>query len=301
LTYGVSRAPALLDRTWGSPRELAAQGTSPVTPLPTMAGVPSEPPQESAPLELAPTWKDAPRAAGPALAMRTNADDAKVELTIAESAPPQREEHAGRPDRRAERSVRREMPSLNAQEERGAPSTWPIVPPPTPAMPERDRVAMRWTLDDLFGVPGEGDTERHGSRREPAEHGAPSPPAASRAALVAAGSRISTCESVLASATDEIDMTQGRGAPDVSRDTYAAILEKGSYLSACSVAGGTVVEICAAVQHGRTVGVTVVSRPSDARMNACVRGAVASLAFPANARLDVTRTRFDAVRNPRGP
>jgi hypothetical protein len=162
-------------------------------------------------------------------------------------------------------------------------------------MPERDHVAMRSTLDDLFSVPGEDDTEPLRSRQKPSEHGVPSPPAASRASAVTADSRISTCESVLASSTDEIDMTRGRGAPNVSRDTYAAILERGSYFSACSVPAGIAVEICAAVRNGRAVGVTVISRPLDARVNACIRGRVASLPFPANARLDVTRTRFDAL------
>jgi DNA-binding PadR family transcriptional regulator len=48
------------------------------------------------------------------------------------------------------------------------------------------------------------------------------------------------------------------------------------------------------VRDGRAVGITVVTRPGDARVRACVRNAVAALPFPKSPRLDVTRTRFDA-------
>jgi hypothetical protein len=50
------------------------------------------------------------------------------------------------------------------------------------------------------------------------------------------------------------------------------------------------------VKDGRAVGITVVSNPGSPELNACVRRAVTSLAFPENSRLDVTHTRFDAVR-----
>jgi hypothetical protein len=106
---------------------------------------------------------------------------------------------------------------------------------------------------------------------------------------------------VIATASDEIDLTASRGAPDVSRDAYAAILENGAYLSACSIPDGTTLDICAAVREGHAIGVTVASRPPDARVSACVRGVVGSLTFPVNRRLDVTRTRFDAVRARRSP
>jgi hypothetical protein len=53
-------------------------------------------------------------------------------------------------------------------------------------------------------------------------------------------------------------------------------------------------EVCAAVRDGRAVGITVVTRPADARVRACVRNAVAALPFPKSPRLDITRTRFDA-------
>lgn len=109
-------------------------------------------------------------------------------------------------------------------------------------------------------------------------------------------SALPSCESVLATAKDEMDLTAARGVPDLSRDAYADVLENGAYLSPCAIPERTALDICAAVQRGRAVGVTVVTRPEDGRVNACVRGAVASLGFPTNPRLDVTRTRFEAVR-----
>jgi hypothetical protein len=42
--------------------------------------------------------------------------------------------------------------------------------------------------------------------------------------------------------------------------------------------------------------VTVTTKPRDASVSACVRRAVTRLSFPTNPRLDVTRTRFDALR-----
>jgi hypothetical protein len=87
------------------------------------------------------------------------------------------------------------------------------------------------------------------------------------------------------------------GAPaDITREAYASILQNGRYLSACSIPDRTVFEICAAVKDGRAVGITIVSSPASPELNACVRKAVARLKFPQNSRLDVTHTRFDAVR-----
>ncbi len=43
------------------------------------------------------------------------------------------------------------------------------------------------------------------------------------------------------------------------------------------------------------MGVTVVTNPPSAALEACVRGRVAGLTFPSSERLDVTHTRFDAA------
>jgi hypothetical protein len=104
-----------------------------------------------------------------------------------------------------------------------------------------------------------------------------------------------SCEAVLASSTQELDMTASRAAPDLSRDALAGVLENGAYLAACAIPDTTALDVCVAVQEGRVKGASVVSRPADPAINACVKRAVASLRFPYSARFDVTRTRFEAL------
>jgi hypothetical protein len=125
------------------------------------------------------------------------------------------------------------------------------------------------------------------------------PPPATRAdearidARAAGG--LPSCETAASSASETIDLgsTPGaRGAPDITRDAFARILENGSYLSRCAIPASVAVDVCAAVQEGKVVGITVSTQPRSAAVNACVRRAVAGLRFPRNAHLDVTRTHF---------
>jgi hypothetical protein len=80
--------------------------------------------------------------------------------------------------------------------------------------------------------------------------------------------------------------------PDLTAGSYGAVLNRGTYLNACGVPPSTEVNICAAVQNGRAVGVTVTTRPTNAGINSCIAGAVRGLSFPAHPRLDVSRTTF---------
>lgn len=105
-----------------------------------------------------------------------------------------------------------------------------------------------------------------------------------------------SCESAADTANQIVDLGAGRGAPDLTRDAFAAVLENGSYLRSCAIPARTALEVCAAVQDGKVVGITVTSAPRDPAINACVRRAVAGLRFPRNSRLDVTRTRFEPAR-----
>ncbi|HET9953363.1 MAG TPA: hypothetical protein VFQ61_02605 [Polyangiaceae bacterium] len=105
-----------------------------------------------------------------------------------------------------------------------------------------------------------------------------------------------SCESAAASANQKIDLRSTRGAPDLTRGAFASVLENGAYFSHCGLGARTALEICAAVQDGKVVGVSVSTEPRSATVNACVRRAVAGLRFPRNAQLDVTRTRFEAER-----
>jgi hypothetical protein len=281
LTYGVSRAPSILSSddasnehlTLGNetvvpaapPVRAAGEGSAPVrTELPRSARPLSAPLS----LELAPSQPETPPISEPSRMPTVR--------TKRERAPELPEEHHTRDDLRRSRASRR------SSEDAGDDALPRSSPEDTPVRLSRDDMVFRSSRDDTFS---------RGARDDVA-------PQASRAALTPA-STVSSCESVLAAASDEMDLTAARGVPDLSRDAYAAILENGAYLSACSIPDGTALEICAAVREGRAIGVTVVTRPSDARVRACVRGVVASLAFPSNPRLDVTRTRFDAVRTRR--
>jgi hypothetical protein len=105
-----------------------------------------------------------------------------------------------------------------------------------------------------------------------------------------------SCESARASANETIEVGAARGAPDVTRDAFASVLEDGSYLNQCAVPARTALDICAAVQEGKVVGLTVSSEPRSPAINACVRRAVTGLRFPHSVRLDVTRTRFAPSR-----
>jgi hypothetical protein len=105
-----------------------------------------------------------------------------------------------------------------------------------------------------------------------------------------------SCEAAVARNNEQLTLGGPRGPTDISREQYAGILQNGNYLGACSPPERTVVEICAAIRDGQAVGITVVSNPPNSSLNACVRSAVSRLKFPVNPRLDVTHTRFDAVR-----
>jgi hypothetical protein len=80
--------------------------------------------------------------------------------------------------------------------------------------------------------------------------------------------------------------------PDLSAGAYGAVLNRGGYLNSCGVPSNMEVNICAAVQNGRAVGVTVSTRPHNSGVASCIAGAVRGLGFPAHPRLDVTRTTF---------
>ncbi len=155
------------------------------------------------------------------------------------------------------------------------------------ARPEpREHAADGPRIDSLF----EKSSERPGAARD-------APPPAPPESDPDASPVLSSCEAAIARNNEQVTIGGPRGAADVSREAYASILQNGRYLASCSIPEHSVFEICAAVKNGRAVGITVVSSPANASVNACVRSAVAHLKFPQNQRLDVTHTRFDAVKN----
>jgi hypothetical protein len=117
----------------------------------------------------------------------------------------------------------------------------------------------------------------------------PSPPAAPPSAPLEAGA---SCEGAIARYSEEINLERPGSTPDISAETYAGLLNNGSYFAHCGIPAHVRVNICAAVQRGRAIGVTVRTNPTQREGERCVRSAVRRLRFPYHPKLDVTRTEF---------
>lgn len=184
--------------------------------------------------------------------------------------------------------ARPEPPPVFRAEPRPEPRA-PEPPPPrmtlrsseaarTPSEPSPPRTDTRTQSSETASLPREAPRER--PREQPA----------------APATSLPSCEAAAASADETLDLRGAPSAPDLPREAFAAVLDNGAYLAACALPPRTTVEICAAVQDGKVVGVSASTEPRSPALNACVRRAVAALRFPRSARLDVTRTRFDAAR-----
>jgi eukaryotic-like serine/threonine-protein kinase len=116
--------------------------------------------------------------------------------------------------------------------------------------------------------------------------------AASRPGPMTGGSSDgTTCEQAREQYTEEINV--GTSAPaDLKADDFAAVLNNGSYLNPCDVPTTSKVRICAAVQNGHAVGVTVLLDPPSPDLEICVAGQVRQLAFPAGAKMDFVNVNF---------
>jgi len=77
-----------------------------------------------------------------------------------------------------------------------------------------------------------------------------------------------------------------------SAGQYGAVLNRGTYFARCKVPAATKLSICAAIQNGKAVGVTVETVPYQPKVAECVAQSVLSLKFPSRPRLDVTKTKF---------
>jgi hypothetical protein len=148
----------------------------------------------------------------------------------------------------------------------------------------RERAADGPRIDSLFERADEPPTKAP-------TNDTPAPPESAPAPVA-----VSSCEAAMARNNEQLTIGAARGPADITREAYASILQNGRYLAACSIPDRTVFEVCAAVKDGRAVGITITSSPPSPTLNACVRNAVARLKFPQNSRLDVTHTRFDAVK-----
>ncbi|HTA92176.1 MAG TPA: hypothetical protein VK745_21500 [Polyangiaceae bacterium] len=101
-----------------------------------------------------------------------------------------------------------------------------------------------------------------------------------------------SCEAAQASYVEEMNVGGPRGQADITGGQYAAIPNRGSYFAHCGVSDSAKISICAAVQNGRAVGVTVVLNPRNRGAEGCIAAGVRGLSFPSNPKLDVTHTNF---------
>lgn len=102
-----------------------------------------------------------------------------------------------------------------------------------------------------------------------------------------------SCEAAQNSYVQEMKMGE-KGQADLTRGQFASVLNTGSYLNGCGVPDSMSVNICAAVQNGRAVGVTVTTTPRNGGVSSCISRRIRGLRFPSNPKLDVARTTFAA-------
>ena len=119
------------------------------------------------------------------------------------------------------------------------------------------------------------------------------PPSRAREAETArASGSLPSCEAAAAAASQDLDFASSDRTADLPSSAIAGVLENGAWLSSCEVPTSTSLDVCVAIKGGRVTAATVVSRPADARLNACVKQRAAALQFPYSARVDIARTRF---------
>ena len=100
-----------------------------------------------------------------------------------------------------------------------------------------------------------------------------------------------TCEQARESYVEEVNVG-ARGQSDLSADDFAAVLNRGTYLEPCAVPTNSKLRICAAVQNGQAVGVTVAAEPSASDIEICIAKEVRKLAFPSHVKMDIVNVQF---------
>jgi hypothetical protein len=147
----------------------------------------------------------------------------------------------------------------------------------------RDRVAIQG--DESTSVETDGSLNIKGKKGKGRRRGSGS---AGGIPTVSSGQ---SCEAAM-DAYNEMKVMGEEGQADLTAGQYGRVLNGGSYFSQCGVPLSMTVNICAAVQNGRAVGVTVSTQPNDPKKEGCIASAVRGLSFPSHPKLDVTRTRF---------
>jgi len=106
------------------------------------------------------------------------------------------------------------------------------------------------------------------------------------------GSPPTTCEGAVA--VHRAGVVQGRhlGPARVTAGRHQAELDNGSYLATCGVPEDMAITVCAAIQRGRALGVTVHTTPTRPTVQRCIADAVRKVEFTSEAQLDVTKSHF---------
>jgi DNA-directed RNA polymerase subunit RPC12/RpoP len=99
-----------------------------------------------------------------------------------------------------------------------------------------------------------------------------------------------SCEKALAN-------YQANRDPDIEFEpvpdgVFGEVLRNVDYRELCKLPAETSVQVCAAIQRGRAVGVTVTTEPSDPILERCLGVHVRALHFPSYPALQVARTTF---------
>jgi eukaryotic-like serine/threonine-protein kinase len=101
-----------------------------------------------------------------------------------------------------------------------------------------------------------------------------------------------SCEQARARYIEEISIGGPKGQADLTANQFGSVLNNGSYITGCGTPGSMHVNVCAAVQNGRAVGVTVTTEPPNPGVAGCISNAVRRMGFPSNPKLDIATTRF---------
>lgn len=101
-----------------------------------------------------------------------------------------------------------------------------------------------------------------------------------------------SCESAQNAYVEEMKIGAKGGQADLTAGHFQAVLGNGAYLNSCGVPDSMGVNVCAAVQNGRAVGVTVTTTPRNPGIQSCIAGRVRNMSFPSHPKLDVSRTTF---------
>jgi hypothetical protein len=154
-------------------------------------------------------------------------------------------------------------------------------------------IALRLVAVGLLLVHGCGGATAPTASRTP-EPGVPSEPGRGPMPAIATGKGSSdgtTCDQARESYVEEINVG-ARGPSELSADDFAAVLNKGTYLEPCAVPSSSKLRICAAVQNGQAVGVTVAAEPSAPDVEICIAKEVRKLAFPTHVKMDFVNVQF---------